>query len=98
MQPPGDKAMTFTPTVTAVEAERTFEWLGRLLLPGVFDGRHRFELEATADGRTRLHHAEYFTGILVRAMRRSLDTATIAGFHAMNDALKARCEAEVRCS
>ncbi|MEL6984890.1 MAG: SRPBCC domain-containing protein, partial [Actinomycetota bacterium] len=38
MQPPGGRAVTFKPTVTEVEAGRTFEWLGRLGLPGIFDG------------------------------------------------------------
>ncbi len=37
--PPGGKAMTFKPTVTPrVEPGRAFRWLGRLLLPGLFDG------------------------------------------------------------
>ncbi len=91
LEPPGGKAMTFKPTVTVVEAERTFEWLGRLGLPGVFDGRHRFELTPTPAG-TRLTHTEHFSGILVRFMKRSLDTRTKAGFEAMNAALEARAE------
>jgi hypothetical protein len=93
LQPPGGKAMTFRPTVTAVEPNRTFEWLGRLGLPGIFDGRHRFELEATASGGTRLVHTEHFRGILVRFMRKSLDTKTLQGFELMNAALKTRAEA-----
>lgn len=93
MQPPGGRAMTFKPTVTEVEPGRTFEWLGRLGLPRVFDGRHRFELRPTPSGGTALVHSEHFEGILVRLMRSSLDTATKAGFEAMNDALKTRAEA-----
>jgi hypothetical protein len=95
LQPPDGKAMTFKPTVTAVEAERTLEWLGRLILPGVFDGRHRFELEATPTGGTRLVHSEHFNGVLVRFMRKSLDTQTVQGFELMNTAIKARAEALV---
>ena len=41
MQPPGGKAMTIKPAVTAVEPAQTFEWLGHLGVRGVFDGRHR---------------------------------------------------------
>lgn len=93
LQPPGGRAMTFKPTVTEVEAGRTFEWLGRLGLPRVFDGRHRFELEPTPSGGTTLIHTERFNGLLVRAMRSGLDTNTKAGFEAMNAALKARSEA-----
>ena len=92
LQPPGGRPITFKPTVTEVDAGRSLEWLGRLLLPGLFDGRHRFELVAVGDG-TRVLHTEHFTGVLVPLMRKSLDTRTRAGFEAMNTALKARAEA-----
>jgi hypothetical protein len=92
LQPPGGKALTFKPTVTEVDEGRAFEWLGRLGLPGLFDGRHRFELVPHGDG-TRLIQTESFTGMLVPILRKSLDTGTVAGFRAMNAALKARAEA-----
>jgi hypothetical protein len=91
LQPAGGKARTFKPTVTVVDPPRTFEWLGHLGLPGIFDGRHRFELTATPTG-TRLAQVEYFSGLLVRFIRRSLDNDTAAGFNAMNLALKNRSE------
>lgn len=93
MEPPGGKAITFRPTVTEVEPNEVFEWLGRLGLPGVFDGRHRFELEATPSGGTHLAHTEELNGALVRFMRKSLDTQTLQGFEEMNAALKTRAEA-----
>jgi hypothetical protein len=93
MQPPGGRGMTFKPTVTAAEQGASFEWLGRLGLPGVFDGRHRFDLAPNENGGTVLTQSEQFDGILVRLMRTSLDTATMAGFEAMNAALKTRVEA-----
>ncbi len=95
MQPPGGKAITFKPTVTVVEPLVTLEWLGRTGLPGIFDGRHRFDLAPTESGGTLVTQSEQFDGILVRVMRRSLDTKTMAGFDAMNAALKARVEASV---
>ena len=91
LEPPGGRPMTFRPTVTAVDPDRTFEWLGRLGLPGLFDGRHRFDLVPTSGG-TRLLHTEDFNGVLVRLMRKSLDGPTLAGFNAMNRALKHRVE------
>lgn len=94
LEPPGGKAITIKPTVTEVDRNRSFEWLGRLVMPGLFDGRHRFELVPDGDG-TRLIHTEHFTGLLVPLLRKSLDTATLAGFEAMNTALKARAEADV---
>lgn len=89
LQPPGGRAMSFRPTLTQVEPGRVLEWLGRVGMPGVFDGRHRFELAATPHG-TRFVHSEIFTGVLVRLSRRSLDGATLAGFRAMNEALVRR--------
>lgn len=91
LEPPGGRAMTFTPTVTEVDESRVFEWLGRLGVPGVFDGRHRFELVPTEHG-TRLIQTEHFRGVLVPFLKKSLDTNTVAGFEAMNHALKERAE------
>lgn len=93
IEPPGARAMTFKPTVTVVDEGRVFEWLGRAGVPGIFDGRHRFELTQTPSGDTQLVHSEIFSGLLVRVLRGSLDDNTKAGFEAMNVALKQRVEA-----
>lgn len=92
LEPPGGRAITIKPTVTEVDNGRAFEWLGRLVMPLLFDGRHRFELVPNGDG-TRLIHSEHFTGLLVPFAKKSLDTKTVAGFEAMNTALKVRAEA-----
>lgn len=92
IEPPGGRAMTFKPTVLKVENERELRWLGRLLLPGLFDGEHIFRIEALADGRTRFTQAERFSGILVRAFSTTLDKTEL-GFEQMNTALKAQAEA-----
>jgi hypothetical protein len=97
MEPPGGKGMTFKPRVTEVVDQQVFEWLGRLGLPGIFDGRHRFELSEQG-GQTRLEHTEAFSGLLVPFMRGSLDGQTLPGFEAMNAALKARAEARARAA
>jgi hypothetical protein len=95
MQQPGGSAMTFKPTVTRSEGPYRFEWLGSLVVRGLFDGRHQFELEPTDSG-TLLRHSEEFTGVLVPVLKKSLDTKTLAGFEAMNRALRSRVEAAVR--
>jgi Uncharacterized conserved protein len=92
IQPTGAKPMSFSPTVMAAEPGRELRWLGRVLLPGVFDGEHRFLLESTVEGRTHLVHSEQFKGVLVRFLRASLDGQTKAGFEEMNSALKRRAE------
>ena len=84
--------MTFRPTITEVTEGRGLEWLGRLVMPGIFVGRHSFRLEALGDGRTRLTQAEEFSGMLVPFTGKILER-TRAGFAAMNDALRARAEA-----
>jgi hypothetical protein len=89
--PPGGRPMTFRPTITAVEEERRLEWLGRLLVPGVFDGRHSFQLEDLGQGRTRLTQSEVFSGVLVGLTGKTLKR-TRAGFEAMNQAVRQRAE------
>jgi len=88
--PPGGKAMTFRPTVTVVEPGLRLEWLGRLVMPGIFDGRHGFTLEATETG-TRLTQEETFSGALVPLTAKTL-AKTETGFREMNEALKNRVE------
>src|SRR5687768_1962 len=85
MCPPAGRAMTLKPRVTVVEPGRVFEWVGRLGVPGLFTGRHRFELQPIATG-TRLVQSEQFTGLLVLFVSRMLDTQTLPGFVAMNEA------------
>lgn len=88
----GAKPMTIKPTVVRHEPERAFAWLGRLLVPGLFDGEHVFEIEPKPAGGVRFHHREHFRGALLPFLKKMLDTKTRAGFEAMNEALKARCE------
>lgn len=93
LTPPGGRAMTFRPTVTAARPGRLLEWLGRLGVPGLFDGRHRFELEPLPSGQTRLTHSETFRGLLVRPLWRSMAEPTTAGFEQFNAAYAERCAA-----
>lgn len=92
LQPDGSKAMTFQPTILAAMPNRELRWLGRLFLPGVFDGEHKFRIETLGSSRVRFVQEEQFRGILVGLFGRSLETGTKAGFEAMNLALKKRSE------
>ena len=42
--------MTFKPTVLVAEGPKELRWLGRLLLPGMFDGEHSFRIHAGEEG------------------------------------------------
>ena len=94
VQPSGGKSMRFSPIVLTAEIGRELRWLGRFLLPGVFDGEHRFVIEPLGEGKVRFEQSERFSGLLVGLLRSSLDRDTKRGFEEMNRALKARAESE----
>lgn len=90
--PPGGKAMCFKPRLVTVQPGRELSWVGRVLLPGVFDGWHSFRISATGSG-VRLYHCERFTGLFSAFFGRDDLRAVRDGFVAMNEALRDRCEA-----
>ena len=92
LTPPGGKSMTFKPEVLAFNSERELRWLGRLLIPGLFDGEHQFLLESLNADRTRFVQREEFRGLLVPLILKMVGKSTRAGFEAMNTALKRRVE------
>jgi hypothetical protein len=91
VQPVNRKPMTFRPTVRVAEPDHELRWLGRVLLPGIFDGEHAFIIEPRSGG-CHLRHEETFSGLLVPAFGAMLgDTAR--SFAELNAALKRRVEA-----
>jgi hypothetical protein len=94
MQPATGRAITLRPTVTAVRPGTQLRWLGRLVMPGLFDAEHTFLIEADGTG-SRLVQRETFRGILTPFLARSLDRGTLPAFGLMNEALKRRAEQSV---
>lgn len=92
LTPPGQRGMTFTPKVIGFRRCHSLEWVGKLYVPGLFDGRHRFELTAHPDGTTTFVQTETFRGILVPFLKRMLNGPTREGFCRMNEALRNRAE------
>ena len=84
--------MNFKPALLCVESNRELRWMGHFLFPGLFDGTHRFELVDQNGGATLLKHSERFKGLLVPVFKGKLLKETVAGFKAMNLALKKRVE------
>lgn len=75
----------FEAVVTAFTSGVVFEWLARTGVPGVMDGRHRFEITALEDRRCRLRNVEWYSGLLVPIVRRTASMrAAPAGFRRMN--------------
>ncbi len=93
MEPPGGKGMTFKPVVKRLEPKTEFRWLGNLLITGIFDGEHIFQLEQINDIKTKFIHRENFNELLVSLLWISLNSSTRRGFEEMNKALKERIEA-----
>ena len=92
MKPEGTNGMTFTPSVLVSEPNREFRWIGRLFMPGLVDGEHRFALQPLPGGGTRFIQEERFSGILAPLFLRYIRKQTAASFQLMNHALKARSE------
>lgn len=88
IQPPNSSAMTFKPTVLTNKENKEFSWLGHLLVKGLFDGLHQFELIENQNNTTTLIQSEKFSGLLVPLFKKQLLTNTKAGFENMNQQLK----------
>lgn len=87
--PPESKPMTFKPKVLELEPNKKLVWLGHLLISGIFDGKHQFELVENNDGTTLFIQKEQFSGILVSML--NLEN-TKRGFELMNKKLKEMAE------
>ena len=88
----GGRTMTMKPTVLVAEPGRELRWLGRFLIPGLFDGEHRFEIVETAPGRVTFVQGERFKGLLVPFLGK-LFVDTAATFAKVNEALARRVAA-----
>ena len=93
MVPAQGRPMTFRPKVLAAEPGVLLRWIGHLIMPGIFDGTHQFELQGR-DGFTHVTQSETFRGVLVPLTGQTI-TATRSDFRALNQALKTRVETAV---
>ena len=91
MVPSQGRAMTFRPRVLVVKPSVMLRWIGRLIVPGIFDGTHQFALEDLG-GDTRVTQSETFRGMLIPFTGKMI-TQTETDFRNLNQALKRRVEA-----
>ena len=98
LQPSGGRGMTFRPTILNAERSRELCWLGKLFIPGLFDGEHVFQIEHLAENRVRFVQRESFRGLLTPLLLRMLENDTRRGFEEMNAALKSRAEAAAQAT
>jgi hypothetical protein len=88
--PRGRRPITMRPTIIVADPDRELRWLGRLLLPRLFDGEHIFTIEEAAPDRVRFVQAERFRGLLVPFLRRLIEVDTPDDFRRTNEALASR--------
>lgn len=88
--PPGGPGMTFKPTILKNVANKELAWLGSVLVKGLFDGEHRFELIDNGDGTVKFVQSEQFEGVFVWMFN---PQKTKDGFELMNQRLKVLAEA-----
>lgn len=84
--------MAFKPLVLEYTKNQKFRWIGHLLIKGIFDGEHQFELIANPDGSTHFIQSEKFKGILVPFVPKVFKDTKV-NFERMNQALKQKAEA-----
>ena len=91
LEPENWKPMTMKPRVLVADEGRELRWLGRLGLPGIFDGEHSFTIAPDGDG-VSFTHAERFSGMLVALMSKRLSQSSdlARSFASMNAALARR--------
>ncbi len=95
LRPPGSKGMTIRPVLLKADPPNEIRWKGHLVIRGLFDGEHIFEIRPEGTGRCRFIQREIFSGLLLPLVTRMLKGGTAHGFAEMNKALKERAEGPV---
>lgn len=86
------RPMTIRPTICTLREYEELAWRGRIFLPGLLDGEHRFMVEHSVERACRFVHSERFSGILVTLLWGVMGKKTSEGFVRFNEALKKRVE------
>jgi hypothetical protein len=90
---PSGRRFVLKPHVLVADQSRELRWLGRMFVPGLFDGEHRFEIRETKPGRVAFVQGERFRGLAVPLLRKLIEVDTVANFRRSNEALAARVAA-----
>ncbi|MBT0811206.1 SRPBCC domain-containing protein [Litoribacter ruber] len=90
-----DGTMTFKPKILKMEKYRYFDWMGKLIFKGLFDGHHYFEIVELGANQVKVVHGENFSGLLAGLILKKIGNDTRDNFIKMNLALKAEAESLV---
>jgi len=88
----GNGTSVFKPKVLVADKNKTFEWIGSLPIPGLFNGQHLFKIEPIENNRVKFIQSEQFSGLLAGLIIKQIGEETRKGFVSMNEALKKRAE------
>lgn len=94
-RPPGGRTIVMRPIILEWSPPRELRWRATFVSRRLFSGEHGFRLEEATPGRVRFAQDETFSGVLVPLYARLRLPSTRLGFAQMNEALRARAEAEV---
>ena len=89
-----DKTMGFKPRILEYTEGKSFTWIGRIIMPGIVDGKHSFEVIPLENGKVKFIQYEKFSGILSGIMVKKYGTETKENFIKMNVALKIYVESK----
>jgi hypothetical protein len=88
IQVPDYRTLKIKPTVIECTPNVELRWVGHMWFTGLFDGEHKFKLEALNEGSTHLIHSEKFSGMLAPLVLKVLGNGIEKGFNQMNKELK----------
>jgi hypothetical protein len=89
IQPKGGTPMSFNPVIIQLKENDILQWEGKLFLPGIFTGKHTFQLVRVDKNKTKFIQKEDFNGVLVMFVDLN---PTLEGFKLMNALLKEKSE------
>lgn len=90
----GKVKMKMKPTIVKVQENDSFEWIGHLGIKGIFDGHHQFRFVDLGNNQTEFIHAEDFSGLLIRFVKKSVIEPTAVQFKEMNENFKSFVESD----
>lgn len=93
-RPPGGRTVVMRPIILDWTPPRELRWRATFVTRRLFSGEHGFRLEENTPGRVRFAQDETFSGLLVPLYARLRLASTRLGFAQMNEALRARAEAD----
>ena len=95
IKPPNSSGMKFKPRILKFDRENEIKWLGKLWIPGLFDGEHSLIIKKIDEDNVLFIQKERFNGLLVPLFSNMLNN-TKSGFQRMNEKLKQEAEKKMR--